>query len=61
MLQITVNDDHSVTVSPAHWKVINNRLRKLEALEAGGVDNWEWYDASLEEYYNEMEDEDESD
>jgi hypothetical protein len=26
------------------------RLAKLDALEAGGVDNWEWYDESLREY-----------
>jgi hypothetical protein len=25
-----------------------NAERKLNALEAGGVDNWEWYDESLE-------------
>lgn len=31
---------------------------KLQALEAGGVDNWEWYGESLSEYhkYTEMED-----
>lgn len=28
--------------------------KKLQALEAGGVDNWEWYDLSLEEYYQEQ-------
>lgn len=54
MLQITVNDDNSVTLSPTYWKTISRRLRKLDALEAGGVDNWEWHDASLEEYYNEL-------
>lgn len=26
------------------------RLAKLDALEAGGVDNWEWYDEALKEY-----------
>jgi hypothetical protein len=25
-----------------------NAERKLNALEAGGVDNWEWYDKALE-------------
>ncbi len=29
--------------------------RKLRALEAGGVDNWEWYEASLEDYWKEEE------
>lgn len=30
---------------------------KLEALECGGVDNWEWYGESIEEseYYDEKE------
>ena len=31
-------------------KEIERRLAKLEALEAGGVDNWEWYGESLKEY-----------
>jgi hypothetical protein len=26
------------------------KLAKLAALEAGGVDNWEWYGESLKEY-----------
>lgn len=31
--------------------------RKLDALEAGGVDNWEWYGESLKGYHadNELE------
>ena len=29
-------------------KEVQGRLDKLAALEAGGVDNWEWYDLSLE-------------
>lgn len=28
---------------------------KLQALEAGGVDNWEWYDESLESYRKKKE------
>jgi hypothetical protein len=30
---------------------------KLRALENGGVDNWEWYDSSMEEYNKEKEQE----
>lgn len=30
---------------------IEKRLRMLDALEAGGVDNWEWYSESLEDWY----------
>lgn len=31
------------------------RLEKLDALEAGGVDNWEFYDEALTEYKNTVE------
>lgn len=42
-------------------KRINELLkaeRKLNALEAGGVDNWEWYGESLREFFAENEIED---
>lgn len=35
------------------------RLAKLDALERGGVDNWEFYDESLTEYQNTIEKEEE--
>lgn len=45
-----------------YFKIKDTRLRelleaeaKLYALEAGGVDNWEWYDVSLEKDYTEIE------
>ncbi len=31
---------------------IQERLLLLNALEAGGVDNWEWYDESIKNYDN---------
>lgn len=31
------------------------RLSKLDALEAGGVDNWEWYGEALKEWFAENE------
>jgi hypothetical protein len=31
-------------------KEIKRKLEKLEALECGGVDNWEGYEFALEEY-----------
>jgi len=31
-------------------KEVKERLRLLSALEAGGVDNWEWYDESISNY-----------
>lgn len=39
-------------------KEVQRRLDKLQALENGGVDNWEWYDQSLEDWFeDEGEDE----
>lgn len=42
-----------------YFKVSEKELRtfieyraKLEALEAGGVDNWEWYSDSIDDYLN---------
>lgn len=42
-------------------KITEERLKELEraesklnALEAGGVDNWEWYGDSLEKYHVEI-------
>ncbi|NOR27648.1 MAG: hypothetical protein GQ540_03855 [Lutibacter sp.] len=29
---------------------IQERLELLDALEAGGVDNWQWYDESINQY-----------
>lgn len=31
--------------------------RKLSALEAGGVDNWEWYSESMSQFFKEEEQE----
>jgi hypothetical protein len=36
-------------------KEIERRLAKLEALEAGGVDNWEGYDFAMESWRKEEE------
>lgn len=38
---------NSVTMTAAEHAKIQRELEKLHALEAGGVDNWEWYDESL--------------
>lgn len=44
-----------VRVPESEYKEMQRRLRKLDALEAGGVDNWEWYEASLEKMEEEEE------
>lgn len=40
------------TISKREYEELMDRNRKLSALEAGGVDNWEWYGESLSQYYN---------
>lgn len=41
-------------------KEVQRQLDKLQALENGGVDNWEWYDQSLEDagWFDEEDEED---
>lgn len=43
------------TISKKEYEDLLDRDRKLSALEAGGVDNWEWYGDSLAQYYGEDE------
>ena len=40
------------TISKREYEELMDRNRKLSALEAGGVDNWEWYSESLNQYYD---------
>lgn len=47
--------DSNKTISKEEYEDLLDRDRKLSALEAGGVDNWEWYGESLAQYYNEEE------
>ncbi len=42
-------------ISKKEYEELMDRNRKLSALEAGGVDNWEWYSESLSQYYDEEE------
>ncbi|WOZ56272.1 hypothetical protein vBKpnPMUC100_022 [Klebsiella phage vB_KpnP_MUC100] len=39
----------NVTISEDRLKYLESRDEILSALEAGGVDNWEWYSESLQE------------
>lgn len=51
------NDDKKVLLN--YIEELENRDEKLSALEAGGVDNWEWYAESLSDYFNNIEEEEE--
>ncbi len=44
-----------VTITQAEYDKMQRQIAKLEALEAGGVDNWEWYSESLKEWFAENE------
>lgn len=39
----------TVTISKEEYEELLKSQKILDALYAGGVDNWEWYDASLED------------
>lgn len=43
------------TISKKEYEELLDRNRKLSALEAGGVDNWEWYIESLIQYYGDKD------
>lgn len=42
-----------VSISKEEYKYLLKRDDKLQALENGGVDNWEWYSDSLADFYKE--------
>ena len=46
-----------IEITPKRFKQLERSEAKLNALEAGGVDNWDFYDESLKEYcaVNELE------
>ena len=39
-----------VKIGKSEYEKIQRRLSKLDALEAGGVDSWEWYEESLRDW-----------
>jgi hypothetical protein len=44
-----------VKLSQKEYDKMQRNLSKLYALEAGGVNNWEWFDESLKEWRKESE------
>lgn len=46
-------EKETVTISKKEYEELLHRDKMLTALESGGVDNWEWYFESLQEYYPE--------
>lgn len=48
---------NKVQVDAKRLAELEKAERKLSALEAGGVDNWEWYSESMSEFFKEEEQE----
>lgn len=44
---------HEVKITKRYLKNLERAYSKLEALEAGGVCDWEWYDESLKDFRKE--------
>ena len=53
-----MSDKETVTISKTKYDRLIDSERMLRALEAGGVDDWEWYHESLKQagYYDDEED-----
>lgn len=45
----------TVTVKKSEYDKMQRELSKLHALEAGGVDNWDYYGDALAEWFKENE------
>lgn len=46
-------DSSNKTISKKEYEELLHRSEVLNALEAGGVDNWQWYGDSLRQYFGE--------
>jgi hypothetical protein len=46
-------EEEMVTISKKKYESLLEDSRVLDALHAGGVDNWEWYSESIQEHYPE--------
>lgn len=51
-----VSDGKQVTISKKEYELLKRKEFKLECLDNGGVDNWEWYEESLKPYCQKYED-----
>lgn len=46
---------NNITITVEEYHDLLDRAFKLECLENGGVDNWEWYVESLKPYFKAMD------
>lgn len=55
--EIAVDEEvETVTITLSEYNSLKRDSEMLDALEAGGVDNWEWYGESLSDFFAEEED-----
>ena len=55
-MKIIAETEDSITISKKAFNSLIEDARKLEALECGGVDNWQWYGEALNNYFGDTED-----
>lgn len=48
--------EETITITRKEYKKLLEDSDKLRCLENSGVDNWEWYDEAMKEFYAEDED-----
>lgn len=53
-LETPDKDQEYIAVTPEYLVDLIHDSLKLTALESGGVDNWEWYGASICDYMEEL-------
>lgn len=47
--------EHTTKITKSRLSELEDIELKMQALEAGGVENWEWYGESLEKYNKDKE------
>ncbi len=52
-----MSNKETITIPLSEYNQLKRADRMLAALEVGGVDNWEWYSDSLQEFWAEEDDE----
>ena len=50
-----MSQEETITISRKEYDALKKDARILEALYAGGVDNWEWYGDALSSIEDEKE------
>ena len=50
-------DNETIIVNKKEYQDLVDDSRFLECLRVAGVDNWDWYDAAVQDYYRAYGDE----